>query len=108
MLNFLFRRKKNEETFEHFEDIDEPVEKKTSIIDEQFSQISNTLSQITSTMRNIEQRTRDVMEKIESMEERLSIHEKEIEQLKNTSEKMFMLYDVISRNYNPFIEEEEP
>jgi len=98
-----FFKKKKEENLET-----QPVQQRQDIyLSEQLKQITDSIANFSKFMRNLEARTQEITEKISAIEEKIGIHEQDINNIKSSVEKMFVLYDWLIKQYNPFIEEEK-
>ncbi len=102
MLNFLNRFKKPENNDESY---NAPVTPPQPVYSPDFKQLTDAISNITKSIRNIESRTHNITEKLETISEKVEIHDRELNSMKNSFEKMFALYDALMQSYNPFIEE---
>lgn len=101
---FLFLKKKREE--EPKKEEHTPTYQQPAWLD-QLKQITDSISSFSKAIRNLEARTQDVMEKLDAIEEKVTQHDEEIKNVKDSVEKMFVLYDWLMKQYNPFIEEED-
>jgi len=99
---FIFKRKK-ENNAETPPKVEEP--KPPAWLD-QVKQMTESVTNFSEAIRNLEARTQDIMEKLDNIEEKVSQHDSDITSLKDSLEKMFVLYDWLMKQYNPFIEEE--
>lgn len=104
MIFNLFKKREEEK-----ENIVQPVSEQTnSQVNELYKSLVDSLSNLNKSIKNLEARISEINEKIAYNEELSKKHEEEISELKNALEKMVSLYDLLSKQYNPFIEEETP
>jgi len=101
-LPFIFKRKKKEE------DIQPQIveEAKPPAWLDQVKQVTESVTNFSKAIRNLESRTQDIMEKLDNIEEKVTQHDSDITTLKDSLEKMFVLYDWLMKQYNPFIEDD--
>lgn len=100
----IFNRKKNENV--NIANNNQNIADYNQKIQDQIKDIVTSLSNISKSIKNLELSINEQREKVEKISEYVDRHEKDISELKDTFEKVLGLYDVISRQYNPFIEEE--
>jgi len=74
---------------------------------EQIKTLIDTVSNLSKSIKNIEGKIYEFSEKITGVEEKTKLYENEINNIKNALEKMIGIYDLLYRQYNPFVEEEE-
>ena len=99
-----FKKKKVEEP----KKVEPPPTYQQPVWVDQLKQITDNISSFSKAIRNLEARTQDVMEKLDTIEEKVTQHDEEIKNVKDSVEKMFVLYDWLMKQYNPFIEEDLP
>jgi len=96
--------KKKEENKEITQNIQQTT---SNLYQEQIKTLIDTVSNLSKSIKNIEGRIYEFSEKITGVEEKTKLYESEINNIKNTLEKMIGIYDLLYRQYNPFLEEEE-
>lgn len=84
----------------------QPVQNVQPYPSEEIKTLVDSLSNLSKSVKNIEGKMSEINEKVSYSEEIEKKHEDEINSLKNSIEKMFSIYDALSKQYNPFIEEE--
>jgi len=99
----LFFKKKKEESNE----VQPTQPRQDNYLSDQLKQVTDSLESFSKFIRRLETITQEISEKISVIEEKINVHEQDISNIKSSVEKMFVLYDWLTRQYNPFIEEEK-
>ncbi|RDD52309.1 hypothetical protein BA065_02355 [Nanoarchaeota archaeon NZ13-N] len=84
-----------------------PIQNQPNIYQEQIRTLVDTVSNLSKSIKNIEGKIYEFSEKIVGVEEKTKVYENEILNLKNNIEKMIGIYDLLYKQYNPFLEEEK-
>jgi len=96
--------KKREENKEIVQPTPQP---QPNLYQEQIKTLVDAVSNLSKSIKNIEGRIYEFSEKITGVEEKTKSYENEINSIKNSLEKMIGIYDLLHKQYNPFLEEEE-
>jgi len=78
-----------------------------NLYQEQIKNLVDTISNLSKSIKNIEGKVYEFSEKIAEVEEKTKSYENEINNIKGNLEKMIGIYDLLYKQYNPFLEEEE-
>ncbi|MEM1684225.1 MAG: FlaD/FlaE family flagellar protein [Nanopusillaceae archaeon] len=101
MIFNIFRKDKTEK--EENPQITQPIQ---NLYQDQIKNLVDSLSSLSKSVKIIEGRLQEFSEKFNSIETKTQSYENEVNNLKSYLEKMIAVYDLISKQYNPFIEEE--
>lgn len=103
MIFNIFRKNKNEK-----EEIPQPSQQNQVFYQDQIKNLIDSLSSLSKSVKIIESRLQEFSEKFSSIETKTQNYENEVNNIKSHLEKMMGLYDLIYKQYNPFLEEELP
>jgi len=101
MISLFKRGKENKEV------IQPTPQPQTNLYQEQIRTLIDTVSNLSKSIKNIEGKIYEFSEKIIGVEEKTKLYENEINSIKNSLEKMMGIYDLLYKQYNPFLEEEK-
>lgn len=76
------------------------------LFDQRVKTLMDNITNLNKSIRNIEEIVSKLSESFQNISDLANKHESEINDIKNSIEKIMGLYDIISKQYNPFIEDD--
>jgi len=74
---------------------------------DQMKTLIDTVSNLSKSIKNVEGKIYELSEKITGVEEKTKLYESEVNNIKSLLDKMIGIYDLLYKQYNPFLEEEK-
>jgi|GEM_PF-1131268 len=98
--------KKNTNNDKQIKEMTKPQESYSNI-NEQIKILVESISNLSKDINEIKTRVSEISQSVDDLNSKVQNHQEEITNMKNSIEKMFSIYEVLIKNYNPFIEEEQ-
>jgi archaellum component FlaD/FlaE len=106
MFSKIFKKSKEDET--NFIPVQQPVNNSSTInYDSEIKSIANSIEGLAKSIRDLENKVTDISNRFSDLNERVETNQNEINNIKNNMEKIFSIYEILIKNYNPFVEEEK-
>ncbi|BBL45368.1 flagella protein [Nanobdella aerobiophila] len=99
-------KKKSEKGPETIKTPEVPAQNQMSYNSE-IKNISSSIEGLAKSVRELENTVSDTINKISDISSKVESNQSEISSIKNNMEKVFSIYEILVKNYNPFIQDEE-
>jgi archaellum component FlaD/FlaE len=102
----IFRKKNNDKNVQNIN-----VVPQQNIVSQNYTSeiknITNSIEGLAKSVRELENKVSEISSNISNIGSTVESHQNEINSIKNSLEKVFSIYEMLIKNYNPFVEEEK-
>jgi len=102
----IFRKKDNDKNVQNIN-----VVPQQNIVNQNYASeiknIVNSIEGLAKSVRELENKVSEISSNVSNIGSTIESHQNEINNIKNNLEKVFSIYEMLIKNYNPFVEEEK-
>jgi archaellum component FlaD/FlaE len=102
----IFRKKDNDKNAQNINVIPQQ-----NIVNQNYASeiknIANSIEGLAKSVRELENKVSEISSNVSNISSTIESHQNEINNIKNNLEKVFSIYEMLIKNYNPFVEEEK-